>query len=155
MILVDKPGPDRVCREGRTTHRSIVRQLSLQVANHLRVEFPLEAFDGLLVEFAAQHGASVGVRRLRTTDNLSNELAMAVTNRGMNPDLQVLFLPASPELAHRDSARSWPNIARLLAGLGGILQPASSASRGRARQGVEDAIERDGAGQPSEAGLLP
>src|SRR5215831_18562611 len=41
-ILVDEPGPDRVCGEGRTTHRNIVRQLSLQVANRLRVEVPLE-----------------------------------------------------------------------------------------------------------------
>ena len=29
MNLVDQPGPDRVCSEGRTTHRNIVRQLSL------------------------------------------------------------------------------------------------------------------------------
>jgi phosphopantetheine adenylyltransferase len=64
----------------------------------------VEAFDGLLVDFAAQHGASVVVRGLRTTDSLSNELAMAVTNRGMNPDLQVLFLPASEEAVnHRTS----------------------------------------------------
>jgi hypothetical protein len=33
MILVDKPGPDRVCGERRTTHRNIVMRLSLQVAN--------------------------------------------------------------------------------------------------------------------------
>src|SRR6266508_738562 len=42
MNLVDEPAPDRVCGEGRTTHRNIVKQLSLQVANRLRVEFPLE-----------------------------------------------------------------------------------------------------------------
>src|SRR4030095_9537966 len=42
MILVDEPGPDRVGGEGRTSHRNIERRLSLQLANHLRVEFPLE-----------------------------------------------------------------------------------------------------------------
>jgi hypothetical protein len=42
MILVDEPGPDRVCGEGRTSHRNILRQLSLQVADRLRLEFPLE-----------------------------------------------------------------------------------------------------------------
>ena len=41
MILVDEPGSDRLCGEGRTTHRNIVGKLSLQVANLLRVEFPL------------------------------------------------------------------------------------------------------------------
>ena len=42
MILVDEPGPDRLCGKVRTSHRNIVRRLSLQVANRLRVEFPLE-----------------------------------------------------------------------------------------------------------------
>src|SRR5215813_10160325 len=42
MILVDEPGPDRVCGEGRSSHRNIVRQSSLQVAKRLRVEFPLQ-----------------------------------------------------------------------------------------------------------------
>src|SRR5262249_51635925 len=32
VILVDEPSPDRVCGEGRTSHRNIVRQLSLEVA---------------------------------------------------------------------------------------------------------------------------
>jgi hypothetical protein len=40
--FVDKPGPDRMGGKGGTTHRHIVRQLSLQVANRLRIEFPLE-----------------------------------------------------------------------------------------------------------------
>jgi len=35
MILVDEPGPDRLCGEVRTSHRNIVRRLSLQVANRL------------------------------------------------------------------------------------------------------------------------
>ena len=39
MNLFHEPGPDRVRSDGRTTHRNIVRQLSLQVANRLRVEF--------------------------------------------------------------------------------------------------------------------
>ena len=42
LILVDEPSPDRVCGEGRTAYRNIVRQLSLQVANRLWVEFPLK-----------------------------------------------------------------------------------------------------------------
>ena len=42
LILVDKPSPDRLCSQVRTSHRDIVRQLSLQVANRLRFEFPFE-----------------------------------------------------------------------------------------------------------------
>lgn len=37
MILVDEPRPDRLCGEVRTSHRNIVRRLSLQVENRLRV----------------------------------------------------------------------------------------------------------------------
>src|SRR5215471_6341310 len=42
MILVDEPGPDRLGGEGRTSHRNIERRLSLQLADRLRVEFPLQ-----------------------------------------------------------------------------------------------------------------
>src|SRR5207249_3206518 len=42
MILVDEPGPDCMGGEGGTTHRKIVRQLNLQMANQLGFEFPLE-----------------------------------------------------------------------------------------------------------------
>src|SRR5262245_57438030 len=41
MILIDEPGPDRLCGEVRSSHRNIVRRLSLQVASRLRVD-PLE-----------------------------------------------------------------------------------------------------------------
>ena len=39
MILVDEPGPGPKGGEGRTSHPNIERRLSLQLANHLRVEF--------------------------------------------------------------------------------------------------------------------
>src|SRR5579885_1072320 len=42
MILVDEPGPNRVCGEGRTSHRNIESRLSLQLANRLRVEIRLQ-----------------------------------------------------------------------------------------------------------------
>ena len=42
MILVDEPGPDCMGGKGGTTHRKIVRQLSLQIANQLGIEFSLE-----------------------------------------------------------------------------------------------------------------
>ena len=39
LKLVDQPGPDRLCSQVRARYRNIVRQLSLQVANRLSVEF--------------------------------------------------------------------------------------------------------------------
>ena len=47
MILVDEPGPDGVGGKGRTSHRNIERRLSLQLANRLRVEWPLQRVFGV------------------------------------------------------------------------------------------------------------
>jgi pantetheine-phosphate adenylyltransferase len=55
----------------------------------------VEAFDGLIATFAAHRGASVLIRGLRTIDNLSDEAAMAVTNRRMIPGLETMFVPSS------------------------------------------------------------
>src|SRR5262249_42061379 len=43
LILINKPGPDGLRSQVRPSHRNIVRHLSLQAANRLRVEFPLKA----------------------------------------------------------------------------------------------------------------
>jgi pantetheine-phosphate adenylyltransferase len=58
----------------------------------------VEAFDGLIASFAAHRGASVLIRGLRATDNLSEEVAMAVTTRIMIPGLETLFVPSSADL---------------------------------------------------------
>lgn len=57
----------------------------------------VEGFDGLNVDFAMQHGASVIVRGLRTADDVRSEMAMAGTNRGMSPGIETVFLPASED----------------------------------------------------------
>ncbi|MGV2128507.1 pantetheine-phosphate adenylyltransferase [Agrobacterium vitis] len=54
------------------------------------------AFDGLAVDAARQHGATLLVRGLRDGSDLDYEMQLAGMNRQMAPDLQTVFLPAGP-----------------------------------------------------------
>ena len=53
------------------------------------------SFDGLLVEFAAQCGASVILRGIRAVSDYEYELQMALMNRRLRPDIETVFLMAS------------------------------------------------------------
>ncbi|MCF1435106.1 pantetheine-phosphate adenylyltransferase [Agrobacterium vitis] len=52
------------------------------------------AFDGLAVDAARQHAATLLVRGLRDGSDLDYEMQLAGMNRQMAPDLQTVFLPA-------------------------------------------------------------
>jgi pantetheine-phosphate adenylyltransferase len=53
------------------------------------------SFDGLLVEYAAQCGASVIIRGIRAVSDYEYELQMALMNRRLRPDIETVFLMAS------------------------------------------------------------
>ncbi|MDQ0453825.1 pantetheine-phosphate adenylyltransferase [Rhizobium paknamense] len=52
------------------------------------------AFDGLAVDAARGHGATLLVRGLRDGSDLDYEMQLAGMNRQMAPDIQTIFLPA-------------------------------------------------------------
>ena len=60
-----------------------------------RLEFA--EFDGLLVEFCRQHGATVIVRGLRALADFEYEFQFAHMNRQLAPDLDTIFLPTNEE----------------------------------------------------------
>jgi pantetheine-phosphate adenylyltransferase len=53
-------------------------------------------FDGLAVEAARRHGATLIVRGVRDGTDLDYEMQMAAMNEVMAPEVQTIFLPASP-----------------------------------------------------------
>ena len=53
------------------------------------------SFDGLLVEYATQCGASVILRGIRAVSDYEYELQMALMNRRLGPDIETVFLMAS------------------------------------------------------------
>ncbi len=57
-------------------------------------------FDGLAVNAARQHGATIMVRGLRDGTDFDYEMQMAGMNGAMAPDVTTVFLPASPQLRH-------------------------------------------------------
>jgi pantetheine-phosphate adenylyltransferase len=58
------------------------------------------SFDNLVVEAARQNGAAFLVRGLRDGTDLDFEMQMAGMNRSLAPEVQTVFLPASPEVRH-------------------------------------------------------
>ena len=70
-----------------------IEMLSEVVQGYPNVE--VGSFDGLLVEYAAQCGASVIIRGIRAVSDSEYELQMALMNRRLRPDIETVFLMAS------------------------------------------------------------
>lgn len=83
-------------------------------ASRLRVV----SFKGLLVNVAPEHGASLLVRGLRDGTDLDYEMQMAGMNGAMAPQLQTVFLPASPAVRTITAT-----LVRQIASMGGNIRP--------------------------------
>ena len=71
-------------------------------------------FDGLAVDAARRHGASVIVRGLRDGTDLDYEMQMAAMNATMAPDVQTVFFASSPPVRPITAT-----LVRQIAGMGG------------------------------------
>lgn len=56
-----------------------------------------ESFDGLLVDFAREKGASFIVRGLRATSDFEYEFQIDAVNRHLEPKIKTIYFMASPE----------------------------------------------------------
>jgi pantetheine-phosphate adenylyltransferase len=75
-------------------------------------------FDGLAVEAARRHGATIIVRGVRDGTDLDYEMQMAAMNETMAPGVQTIFLPASPAVRPITAT-----LVRQIAGMGGDVSP--------------------------------
>ena len=64
----------------------------------------LEAFDGLLAEFAKARGATIVVRGLRAVSDFEYEFQMALMNRQLHPSLETVFLVPAVDLTYLSSS---------------------------------------------------
>jgi pantetheine-phosphate adenylyltransferase len=55
----------------------------------------VDSFDGLLVDYAAENGATVLLRGIRAISDYEYELQMALMNRRLRPDIETVFMMAS------------------------------------------------------------
>lgn len=73
-------------------------------------------FQGLLVNFAREVGASLIIRGLRAVSDFENEFQMALMNRNLSPGLETVFMVPSVETTYISSS-----IIREIAQYGGAL----------------------------------
>jgi pantetheine-phosphate adenylyltransferase len=73
-----------------------------QAVTHPAVE--VQAFDGLLVEFAKRLGATVIVRGLRAVSDFEYEFQMALMNRQLGPGIETVFLVPAFDLTYLSSS---------------------------------------------------
>jgi pantetheine-phosphate adenylyltransferase len=103
------------------------------VAKAAGCELATVTFDDLVVALARREGATVLIRGLRDGTDLDYEMQMAGMNEAMAPDVQTVFLPASPM-----SRPITATLVRQIAGMGGDITafvPAPVAARLKAKFG--------------------
>lgn len=76
------------------------------------------AFEGLVIDAARTHGAAIMIRGLRDGTDLDYEMQMAGMNETMAPELQTVFLPASPSVRTITAT-----LVRQIASMGGNIEP--------------------------------
>jgi pantetheine-phosphate adenylyltransferase len=79
-----------------------------------RAGIEVDGFDGLLVDYARQHGASVIVRGLRAVSDFEYEFQMALTNRKLAKSIETIFLAPREQYTYLNST-----IVREISRLGG------------------------------------
>lgn len=72
------------------------------VGHEPRIE--VREFDGLLVEFAKQVGATLFIRGLRAVSDFEYEYQMALMNRHLSPNLETIFMVPSLDTTYVSSS---------------------------------------------------
>lgn len=78
------------------------------------VELACVTFDDLVITAAQREGATILIRGLRDGTDLDYEMQMAGMNGAMAPEVDTVFLPASPDVRHVTAT-----LVRQIATLGG------------------------------------
>ena len=86
------------------------------IAEHTGMEITLVTFDGLAVDAARRAGAGLIIRGLRDASDFDYEVQMGQMNSAMAPDIETVYLAASP--ATRMIASS---LVRQIARMGGDI----------------------------------
>lgn len=82
----------------------------------------VDSFEGLLVEYAAQHNAHAIVRGIRAISDYEYELQMALMNRRLQPRLETVFMMPAEEYSYV-SSRLVKEVFQLGARIEGLVPP--------------------------------
>lgn len=75
---------------------AMLKEVCGPIAASEKTQLETITFDNLVVETAKKIGATLLIRGLRDGTDLDYEMQMAGMNGAMEPDIQTVFLPASP-----------------------------------------------------------
>lgn len=90
-----------------------VKMVKGDIQEHFpNAKIEVHGFEGLLVNFAKEHSATIIIRGLRAVSDFEYEFQMSGMNSKLNPNIQTVFLPAS-ESTHFIASRFVKQIVRL------------------------------------------
>jgi pantetheine-phosphate adenylyltransferase len=96
--------------------RAMVEEACGPLAKAAGCELAFTTFSGLVVDAAREAGATCIIRGIRDGTDLDYEMHMAGMNGAMAPEVQTVFLPASPAARHITAT-----LVRQIAGMGGDI----------------------------------
>jgi pantetheine-phosphate adenylyltransferase len=97
---------------------SLLEEATAPIAAHAGIAIEISTFDGLSVDAARTCGAGLVIRGLRDATDFDYEVQMGQMNAAMAPDIETIFLAASP--ATRMIASS---LVKQIAMMGGDISP--------------------------------
>ena len=112
----------------------MVKQVFGPLASAAGCEFDCTTYDNLTTTLAQQIGATIMIRGLRDGTDLDYEMQLAGMNGAMAPEVQTVFLPASPPVRPITAT-----LVRQIAGMGGDFSafvPPSVAAKLKAKFAV-------------------
>src|ERR1700745_2169889 len=101
----------------------MVEAIFAPVASAAGCAFDCTTYDNLTVVAAQKHGATIMIRGLRDGTDLDYEMQLAGMNQAMAPEVQTVFVPASPGVRPITAT-----LVRQIAGMGGNFLPFVPAS---------------------------
>ena len=110
----------------------LIREAAAPIMKKARCELDVVEFTGLAIEAARKAGATLIFRGLRDGTDFDYEMQMAGMNGAMAPQIQTVFLPASPAVRPITAT-----LVRQIALMGGDVSsfvPASVADRLKAKR---------------------
>ena len=114
---------------------AMLQETCAPIAKEAGCELACITFDDLVVTAARRAGASVLIRGLRDGTDFDYEMHMAGMNAAMAPQVQTVFLPASPAVRPITAT-----LVRQIAGMGGDVSafvPAAVAARLAKKRGAK------------------
>jgi pantetheine-phosphate adenylyltransferase len=94
----------------------LLKQTLGPIGKRTETEIEVVEFNGLMVQAARRHGATLIIRGLRDTTDYNYEMQMVGMNAQMAPDLQTVFVPSSPHVRHISAT-----LVRQIAEMGGDI----------------------------------